>query len=494
MKRAARRCAGEHHFQNTRFRLSFAATTVAKTSRSAAATAAKGRLQTAFAAAVGLWLGVALLKFGNPVILDHLVEAPGNFEEILWQAWPVRWGYGLLAAVIGLGLAAMGWQWRRRPWWVWLPAAWWVWQGVASAQTVDAQLTGAVLKHFAACVGSFYLGLFLLSRVRELRWTWGLALAGFLWVIWVGLDQHFGGLEATRQYVRQQPNWQQLPPDYLQKLESNRIFSTLVYPNALAGAVLLWLPVGALSAWRLTGRLTTPTRGVVTGLVAAGALACLYWSGSKAGWLIALGLAATTALLRLKLSPRLKLGLVAVLVVGGLTAFFVKFAPYFRQGATSLGARFDYWSAAVRIARERPLWGSGPGTFSVLYRRIKAPEAEMARLAHNDYLEQASDSGLLGAVLYTTFIVGSLHRLRRGAEADAERFAVWLGLLGWSLQGLVEFGLYIPALAWPAFLFLGWLWGVAPPPDTSEAMPWSEGAERSPSSTPGIARSPKGQA
>ena len=27
----------------------------------------------------------------------------------------------------------------------------------------------------------------------------------------------------------------------------------------------------------------------------------------------------------------------------------------------------------------------------------------------------------------------------------------------WVLQGFVEFGLYIPALAWPAWLMLGWL-------------------------------------
>lgn len=471
-----------------------ALTTVAPTSRSAPATPARGWLQTAFAAAVGLWLGLALLKFGNPVILDHLVGAPGNFEELLWQAWPVSWGYGVLAGVIGLGLAAMGWQWQRRHWLVWLPVAWLVWQGVASVPTVDAPLTRMVLKHFAACAASFYLGLLLLSRVRDLRWTWGLALVGFLGVLWLGLDQHFGGLEATRQYVRQQPDWQQLPAEYLQKLESNRIFSTLVYPNALAGAVLLWLPVSALSAWRLTRRLTPPTRGVVTGLVAAGALACLYWSGSKGGWLIALGLAATAACLKLKLPPRLKLGLVAVLVAGGLAGFFVKFAPYFRKGATSVGARFDYWSAAIRIARERPLTGSGPGTFSVLYRRIKAPEAEMARLAHNDYLEQASDSGLLGAVLYTTFIVGSMLRLRRVAEDNPETFAVWLGLLGWSLQGLVEFGLYIPALAWPAFLFFGWLWALAPPPGAARSSPGSGSPEQSRASASGRERGPKGKA
>jgi len=42
-------------------------------------------------------------------------------------------------------------------------------------------------------------------------------------------------------------------------------------------------------------------------------------------------------------------------------------------------------------------------------------------------------------------------------DKSSLRFALWLGLLGWALQGLVEFGLYIPALAWPAFTFLGLL-------------------------------------
>jgi hypothetical protein len=32
-------------------------------------------------------------------------------------------------------------------------------------------------------------------------------------------------------------------------------------------------------------------------------------------------------------------------------------------------------------------------------------------------------------------------------------------VLGWSLQSLLEFGLYLPALAWPALTSLGWLLG-----------------------------------
>jgi O-antigen ligase len=88
----------------------------------------------------------------------------------------------------------------------------------------------------------------------------------------------------------------------------------------------------------------------------------------------------------------------------------------------------------------------------------------MARLAHNDYLEQASDSGLPGFLVYTVFIVSALvwtfPRQGRPPSTGAQDwlvFAIWLGVLEWSLQGLVEFGLYIPALAWPAFGFLGWL-------------------------------------
>ena len=43
--------------------------------------------------------------------------------------------------------------------------------------------------------------------------------------------------------------------------------------------------------------------------------------------------------------------------------------------------------------------------------------------------------------------------------ADWLTFAVWLGVLGWALQCFSEFGLYVPALAWTAFAWLGWLLG-----------------------------------
>jgi hypothetical protein len=44
-------------------------------------------------------------------------------------------------------------------------------------------------------------------------------------------------------------------------------------------------------------------------------------------------------------------------------------------------------------------------------------------------------------------------------SADPVSFAIFIGLLGWFMQGLGEFSLYIPALAWTAFALLGWLVG-----------------------------------
>jgi putative inorganic carbon (HCO3(-)) transporter len=285
-------------------------------------------------------------------------------------------------------------------------------------------------------------------------------LPGFCLMLWTGFDQHFGGLEATRQFIHAQPGWERLPPEHLKRLASDRIFATLLYPNTLAGAILLYTPPLAVAVWRLSVALTLPTRWLLVGVLAGCSLACLYWSGSKAGWLIAMVMAGTT-LLSFRVGRRWKVGLLAALVLVGTAGFWLRFAGYLQRGAPSVSARMDYWRAAWRTLVEHPLTGTGPGTFSVAYRRIKPPEAEMARLAHNDYLEQGSDSGVPGAVLYLGLVVGGLAGLYGRSREDPLWFGAWLGLLGWSLQGISEFGLYVPALGWTAFWGLGWLWGEA---------------------------------
>lgn len=441
-----------------------------------------GFLPRLFPALFGGMLGLALLKFGNPVILDKLVVRPGDFFEWALSPWPVSIGYWLVGMVALVGIVSRAWKGTKFSVLALLPLLWLGWQFISATQTVNAELTGAVLRQFTACVVCFYLGYFVLGNVGAMSWFWLGLLCGFGLVLWQGLGQHFGGLEQARihfwTYVY--PTMERPMPELLERMSSNRIFSTLFYPNALAGAILLCLPPLLAFVWGLERLFTPAARIFLLTVLGAAALGCMVWSGSKAGWLLAL-LLGLLALLRLPFARRLKVALVVGLLAAGLVGFAVRYSAYFQRGATSLGARLDYWRAAVATARANPVFGTGPGTFALAYAKVKRPESEMSRLVHNDYLQQASDSGLPGAAAYLGFIVAVLSAswwrvgahsgrccrpdetpagatcLRSGTTEDWQAFSAWLGAAGWALQGLVEFGLYIPALAWPAFAILGWL-------------------------------------
>ena len=321
-------------------------------------------------------------------------------------------------------------------------------------------------------------------------------------VLIAGWKQHFGGLEETRRFFYSLPDWQSYPPEFLKKVSSNRIYSTLFYPNALAGVILLLLPASLSIVWHATrgereqGREGARGKGsggaaeavsgnkgqfslspflplspahLLVGIIGVLGLSCLYWSGSKSGWLIAM-VQGSLVFLRSPIRTRSKVILLTTALSLGLGLFWFNYQDYFGRGATSVAARFDYWRAAQQTMATQPILGSGPGTFMVSYKRFKPPEAEMARLAHNDFLQQGSDSGWLGLLAYAAWVLGAITvaALARAwwscpqcpaPSCDGGYASVWLGLTGMALQSFVEFGLYIPALAWPFFLLLGLLLG-----------------------------------
>lgn len=408
----------------------------------------------------GALLGLSLLKFGNPVILDKVVLLPQDFLEWVLMPWPIRIGHWLLLTVLCVGIFCV----HRRDLQVRvvavLPLLWFCWQLVAATQTVNTNLTIITLRHFATCLACFYLGYLVAGQLRfpallYLGITCGLGLA-----LAMGLDQHFGGLEQTRKHfwLYVYPALQDVPPELLKRMSSNRIFGTLFYPNSFAGAIVLCLPAVLAFIWSLERYFTRAARAFLMLLFGVAGFACLFWTGSKGGWLVALAVC-LVALLHLRFARWVKIGLVVFVLGIGMTAFAVRFTGYFKRGATSAVARFDYWQAAVLACAKNPLFGTGPGTFQVSYAALKRPEAEMARMAHNDYLQQASDSGLPGCALYAVLIIFGLRAAYPGGGLPASwaSFGAWLGVLGWCLHNLVEFGLYIPALSWIAFASFGWL-------------------------------------
>lgn len=442
-----------------------------------------------FALIFGLFLGLALIKFGNPIILDSKISAPTSLSEFRTYAWPPSWSIWFLIplAIGGLLLAFTRQPRWPGPRWLWiLPLVWFGWQLVSATQTVDRALTLATIWHFAGCVLCFLLGAVVLGKERWLRFLLFGILAAFSFCLVRAVDQKLIEFPEGKRFLieSERAGWTNLPPEtvlslkaegtivttngvdvanpvILRKYEKGRAFGTLVYPNALAGAILLLFPLSMVLAVRSTRRFRSPIRLAVIGLAAFLGLAGLVWTGSKSGWLIAVVLIGVW-LFRLNGSARLKWLLLGFVLILGLSVFAVRFHNYFAAGATSIGARFDYWRAAVQTTLRHPIGGTGPGTFQRPYAELKSPEAEMARLTHNDYLEQFSDSGLVGGISYALWIAGLLIVLGRRVWEQGEPlgFAVFLGLLGWFIQGLSEFGLYIPGLAWIAFTLGGCLLGM----------------------------------
>ncbi len=432
-------------------------------------TGANAALPGLFVFAAASALAVAFLKLGTPSVMEDRISAPKSLGEIIFSSWPALVGQLATggAVVLGwlalLGDGALGERGRAPRWILLAPAIWLAWQFVASLDTVSGRLTVPTLLHFTVTTIWFYLGVLVLGRVRRLGGFRLVVLAGFSLMVLVGLEQHFWGLEDTRKFFYARPELiAAAPPDFQAKLASDRIWGTLFYPNAFAGGILLLLPVSLAFLWKLTaGRFEPSARWVLVGLVVIPALSCLYWTGSKTGLLLALGQGvAFLAFLPIPRKVKVNAG-VAILAVG-LAGFFWLFADYFKGGARSLGARADYWRAAATTFSRNPLNGSGPGTFMVPYQQLKSEDSEMARLAHNDYLQQASDSGFIGFAAFMAFIWGSVILLgRKGVRSgDWEFRLIWLGLTGWALQIGMEFSLYIPGLAWPAFLLFGLLWGL----------------------------------
>lgn len=437
----------------------------------------------------GAFFGLALLKFGNPPVMDSWVSAPkGGYELVLGTPWPISWAYWMLAGlIVGGAVAAKGTAPLRlgrdcRISGV-LALAWLLWVFVSAFSSSDPGISWLVFRHFAAAVACFFLGLLVLPRAGSMRPFWVGILAGFALMLAAGWSQHFGGLEQTRRYFHLYlyPRMTDVSPEYLKKISSDRIFGTQFYPNTLAGALLLFtFPL--LWLLRTLRRLFSPgARGLLAGLLAAGSAGCLIWSGSKGGWLLMLLLLAGL-LVRSPLPRKARMAVLALCVIAGVAGFAWRYAAFFQRGATSVGARLGYWSAAARIACANPFDGAGPGTFGREYERIKPPGAESARLAHNDYLQQASDSGWPAALAYTGFVVFTLgagwprsradfREADDAASGPGMRLAVALGLSGWALHSGIEFVLYIPALAWPAFALLGWLLAAQPPGPGSMPAP-----------------------
>jgi O-antigen ligase len=418
---------------------------------------------------------LAPLKFGTPAMLQSQVQPPGNIVEWLFYPWQNELAVILVfAAFIWLVLDPQRMLARVDLLFV-LPLMFLLTQALAAPTSICRQTTIDTLMLFATCALLFYVGAwYVRDGAATAHIFGGLALATLL-VCVMALEQHFGGLEASRKHAAMYMDISKMPKDFLLRMTSNRVFATFIYPNALAGfLVITFAPTLAWIGVRARG---WDRRVKWLALVfAAGVMVfCLVLTGSRGGLVAFAATALTTLWCRVPKGSR-RLPIAAGVLVAVLAAVFVlgQHAGLIHLGTQSLEARTDYWRGAIAIAKDHPWVGTGPGTFGSIYPKYKTALTEEAQAVHNNYLEMWSDSGAPAFIAFSLLWVVAVRdafRLTRRRKGDAAAIAICGALVGWTVHGLVDFDLYVPGLALPVFVLLGSVQGLKELPRTDMVPP-----------------------
>ncbi|MDP1722380.1 MAG: O-antigen ligase family protein [Candidatus Gottesmanbacteria bacterium] len=96
--------------------------------------------------------------------------------------------------------------------------------------------------------------------------------------------------------------------------------------------------------------------------------------------------------------------------------------------------RWEYWRQAVAAIKERPLFGSGPGTFYLESRRLQSRPDNWSWFAHSFPLQAAAETGLVGLFLFSILIFFIV-------KAGLQKNVLWNGALLVLLYGSYEFSL-----------------------------------------------------
>lgn len=237
-------------------------------------------------------------------------------------------------------------------------------------------------------------------------------------------------------------------------------------------AMLLSVLPGVVKA---SGRSSGPAvQTIRTGIAVLLALAVLA-TMSRAGFFLLPASLITAWLLGRQASVT---GRTILLTVGGAAVFvgLLSLTAPARQLATRYVAasedkRFDYWTNSSLAMRDALPWGTGAGTFRLVYPTVE-PLSEVApdvvNHAHNDYLELLLEGGVPAFALLIVGIVlagVAVLRARKASHSSFDRRvsrAVTGGLLLIAASSLVDYSMRMDAIAVLAGLLLGLLLPVPP--------------------------------
>ena len=153
-----------------------------------------------------------------------------------------------------------------------------------------------------------------------------------------------------------------------------------------------------------------------------------------------------------------------------LTSFAGKSGSEIGLRDPTLNIRTHLWTGTLKLIREQPIIGHGIGSWQWLYPRHKNPiVVSHTEYTHNDYLNLASDYGLIGVVLLVCVFAGFFWQAARTSDSripsDEGSFVVGsvAGVVAVLFHAIFDFNSHIPANALLLAIVLGYTAAIEDP-------------------------------
>ena len=240
------------------------------------------------------------------------------------------------------------------------------------------------------------------------------------------------------------------------------IYGPYVNHHHYAGLMEMLVPIPLVLS--LTS-LAEQNERIAAGISAAVMTGTVFLSGSRGGILAVLVEFAVLGFIvvRQKRALRLAVGLgaFAIVLVSLLTWLGghelterVSSIPGETRREISGGMRLTIDRDAVRMVRQKPVFGWGLGTFPVVYPEFRSFYTNFfVNEAHNDYLQLLVEMGVLGFSVMLWFLIvlyrTALSKIGKWTSdlGSAVTLACTLGFTGILVHSIVDFNLQIPANA-----------------------------------------------
>lgn len=307
--------------------------------------------------------------------------------------------------------------------------------------------------YFAGCAAAAVVAS---SVIRRDRWF----TASLFCVVGAGLILGALGVrEYVAHYRANEADW--------------RVFATFLNPGFFGGYLVMAIPI-TLAAFLAV---KSPAGVLGIGLAWAFEMAALFLTGTRfaiASAALALMVLAALAIWTRSVGRKhilrlaVAVGVAAVVIALSLAPTAIRVSGKDAAEQSHSGPfRVATWKGAVNIIRAHPVLGTGAGTFELVFPRYMV--AGYARMAHNGYLEIASDAGVpalaAAGVAFVVLLVSGMRGLRKEEEPDLElllpRGATLLAcgaiaaLTGSLARNLLDSDIYVPALGYTFWVLAG---------------------------------------